>query len=421
VTGSGSGPETPWLRRRAEPAGSLRWGDDRLAAGPGDTVSLTLFDHGIVETSRSVKFRRPRGPYCFSGDCGTCLLRVDGRPNQRACLTSVRAHTHASAQNLVVEVGPDPTRLVDKVMRGGMDHHHFMVRPRLVNQAMQAVARGLTGLGTLPDTVPDAPSAHVEHAPDVLVVGAGAAGRAAVEVLAAAGLQVRWIERAPAPYRAPSSEVTPIQPMHHTGMFGAYPAEDLWSAMTDDGRGPPTLHTFRARHVLLCVGARDPMIPLPDNDLPGIVAARGLARQLASVGAELSVPAVVIGDGPHAQSCATLLGAKVVATSAVERLSGGRRVEEVVAAGQRIETEIVALAPAPAPAHDLPRQAGAKVRWDGAGFATVRDADGRCAAHGSTIVWAAGDVAGWLGAREAAADDGRCVAEAIVRAHRGGR
>jgi sarcosine oxidase, subunit alpha len=413
VSGSGSGfhPLGPWLNRPAERAGTLRWGEERLPAGRGDTVSLTLLDHGIVETSRSVKFRRPRGPYCFSGDCGTCLVRVDGRPNQRACLTSVRSHTAAAPQNLVVEVGPDPTRLVDKVMRGGMDHHHFMVRPRLVNQAMQAVARGLTGLGTLPDSVPEAPSQHVEHAPDVLVIGAGAAGRAAALLLTQAGLDVRWVERAPA---GPEDASGPIRPMVHTGVFGAYPAENLWSAMTDDGRGPPTLHTFRPRHVLLCVGARDPMIPLPANDLPGVVAARGLLRQLQRVDATLQVPVVVIGDGPHATGLAASLGARAVAIEAIDRLAGGRRIEEVVTRTERIDATLVALAPTPAPAHDLPRQAGARVRWDGAGFATVRDAEGRCAVHGSTTVWAAGDVAGWMGGPGAAADDGRRVAEAIV-------
>lgn len=415
-SGHGSGHDFgaahPWFLRPSPRAHTLRWGEERLAVGRGDTVSLALFDHGIVETSRSVKFRRPRGPYCLSGDCGTCLVRVDGRPNQRACLTTIRAHTSASPQNLVVEVGPDPTRLVDKVMRGGMDHHHFMVRPRIVNQAMQAVARGLTGLGTLPDAAPDAPSQHVEHAPDVLVVGAGPAGRAAIEVIVAAGLDVRWVERAPADLRALPEGAAPLW---STGVFGAYPAEGLWSAMTDDGTGAPTLHTFRARHVLVCVGSRDPMMALPDNDLPGVVAARGLVRQLDRAAARLDVPAVVVGDGRHAEALAEALKVRCVPVDAVDRLAGGRRVEEVVLRGERIEASIVALAPTPAPAHDLPRQAGARVRFDGAGFATVREPDGRCAAHGATVVWAAGDVAGHLGGEAPAADDGRRVAEALVR------
>lgn len=405
---------TPWLRRRAERPRSLRWATgDALAAGQGDTVSLTLFDHGILETSRSVKYRRPRGPYCLGGDCGTCLVRIDGRPNQRACLTPVADGMVVQAQNLVVQVGPDPTRLVDKVMRGGMDHHHFMVRPRLVNQAMQAVARELTGLGTLPDRVPEGESRHVQHAPDVLVVGAGKAGTAAVEVLARAGLRVLWADRAPAGDTPP-----PVPRLDRTGVFGAYPAEGLWAAMTDDGTGPPTLHTVRPRHVLLCVGARDPILPLPNNDLPGVVAARGLVRQLRRAAAVPDVPVVVVGDGPFAARHAQALRARVVAPAQVQKLDGGRAVEEVVLSGERLEARLVALAPTPSPAHDLARQAGARLRFDGAGFATLRDERGHVTRHGETDVWAAGDVCGYMG--DAAADDGRRVA-AIIATTRGGR
>ena len=178
------------LRADDRPAIALRWDrDERVEAREGDTVSLALLDAGVLETSRSPKYRRPRGAYCLRGDCGTCLVRIDGLPNRRACSTVAREGMLVEPQNRLT-AGPDPTALIDTMMRGDMDHHHFMVRPRVVNQIMQGVARNLAGLGTLPDRpAPDAPARHEVHRPDVLVVGAGPAGAALRSVRLASA---RW-------------------------------------------------------------------------------------------------------------------------------------------------------------------------------------------------------------------------------------
>ena len=87
----------------------LAYDDAPLRAAPGDTVSAALLRAGRVATGRSLKFRRPRGPFCLQGDCGTCLLRVDGEPNLRACTTRVRTGMQLQSQNRVLPRGPDPT------------------------------------------------------------------------------------------------------------------------------------------------------------------------------------------------------------------------------------------------------------------------------------------------------------------------
>jgi sarcosine oxidase, subunit alpha len=411
----------PLLSRTDErPALALRWDRDTLVpARRGDTVSLALLDAGVLETSKSPKYRRPRGAYCLRGDCGTCLVRIDGLPNRRACLTLVRDGMHVEPQNRLV-AGPDPSALIDTMMRGDMDHHHFMVRPRVVNQIMQGVARNLTGLGTLPDHLPDAPARHVEHRPDVLVVGAGPAGAAAYEVLAAAGREVLWVDRldhaglvaqqaggALKAFGAGGDEG-----LEHTAVFGVYPPERLWAAITDVPGQAMVLRSILPRHVLVATGARDPMLPLPDNDRPGVVAARGLLHQLRRSGARLSAPGVVVGVGEHAAGLARALELPLVAPEHVERIEGSPVEHLRLRDGER-ECRIVALAAPPAPAFELARQAGAAVRWDGAGFAVQRDDTGRCATTPWTV-WAAGDACGHQGA--AAADDGRRVAEALLRA-----
>ncbi|MBC8071991.1 MAG: (2Fe-2S)-binding protein, partial [Deltaproteobacteria bacterium] len=151
---------------------SIVYDERPITADARDTVSSALLRAGVVATSRSLKFRRPRGPFCLRGDCGTCLVRIDGVPNLRACTTAVRDGMRVAPQNRVLERGPDPTALVDKMFGAGMDHHHLMLRPKLFNRVMQEVARNLAGLGTLPDAAPAQPTRTEHHTCDALVVGA---------------------------------------------------------------------------------------------------------------------------------------------------------------------------------------------------------------------------------------------------------
>ncbi len=355
-----------------------------VPAHPDDTVASALIAAGELMTSRSAKYRRPRGAYCLLGDCGTCLVRVDGQPNVRACLTAVRPGMQVASQNSYGDL--DPTALIDSVFRGGVDHHHLVVHPRIANKLMQGVARNLTGFGTLPDAAPARAAWREDHVPEVLVIGAGRSGRAAAAVLAAAGVDHLVLERRDrlalaADDSAPLS--THVRP--GIGVFAAYPHEGLWAAAalaseTDDIAPPdvsPTLHLIRPRHVILALGAHVPTIPIPGNDLPGVLSARGLLHLLARTGRRTARPIVVIGDGPDAKTHAEALGATLVAPAEVVRIAGRRHVKAVVTRSARIACRLVALSPALAPASELAAQAGAALRWTGSGFAPVIDPEGR--------------------------------------------
>lgn len=400
------------------PSVALRWDRDRpVVARRGDTVSLALFDDGIFETSRSAKYRRPRGAYCLRGDCGTCLVRINGLPNRRACLTTVQEGMKVEGQNRIA-AGADPTALVDTMLRGDMDHHHFMVRPRVVNQVMQGIARNLAGLGTLPDRVPDEPARHEEHRPAVLLVGAGPAGRAAFAALAASGLDLErdlvWIDRLDrAGLQTEAGHPLPDSLLDHTGVFGVYPQERLWAAVSDRPGETSVLRSIDPRHVILATGARDPILVLPNNDRPGVVSARGLVGQLRRARARLNVDAVLIGEGDHVPALAEALGLEAIAPDRVRSIEGSPVDGVVLADGER-SCRFIAMAPRPAPAFDLGRQAGATVRWGDGGFALVHDDEGRCMREPWSL-WAAGDVTGFQGP-QAAAIDGERVALAVVRA-----
>ena len=60
-----------------------------IPARPGQSVGSALTEAG-VRSWRTTRFGgRPRGLFCGIGICFDCLITVDGRPDQRACLTPV--------------------------------------------------------------------------------------------------------------------------------------------------------------------------------------------------------------------------------------------------------------------------------------------------------------------------------------------
>lgn len=61
-----------------------------ITAVPGQSVGAALTEAGIRSWRTTRHGGRPRGLFCGIGICFDCLLTVDGRPNQRACLVPVR-------------------------------------------------------------------------------------------------------------------------------------------------------------------------------------------------------------------------------------------------------------------------------------------------------------------------------------------
>lgn len=395
--------------------------DHVIEATPRDTVASAMLRAGHVACTRSPKYRRVRGPYCLLGDCGTCQLRIDGHPNIRACTTIVRDGMEVASQNTFGPPGVDPTGLIDHVFSDGIDHHHMMVKPRILNQLMQVTARSLTGFGTLPDVTGTTTPTHRQLRPDVLVIGAGTSGRLIAHALEARGINVHTYDRRD----RLALEVWSQQPLPkhlelEMGVIGAYPSEGNGGrvvAATSPCGEDQRLHSIYPRHIVLALGSRQPTMLLPRNDLPGVVAARGLLNMLQRTGKKLAAPVIVITRDPAGERLATRLQEhvsqplKVIAHTDVRELVGSDRVRAVVTATGRFDCEFVALAPTPAPAHELAVMAGAAVAFDGRGFAPLTDDTGRCQTTSPVPwdLWACGSLRG-------AVDDHRDQATQLVEA-----
>jgi predicted molibdopterin-dependent oxidoreductase YjgC len=61
-----------------------------LTAREGQTVAAALTAAGVRSWRVTRRGERPRGLFCGIGACFDCLLTIDDRPAQRACLAPVR-------------------------------------------------------------------------------------------------------------------------------------------------------------------------------------------------------------------------------------------------------------------------------------------------------------------------------------------
>ncbi|MFA5470948.1 MAG: (2Fe-2S)-binding protein [Acholeplasmataceae bacterium] len=68
----------------------------QMVGKKGDTIASALVNLGIDVFSYSIKLNRPRGFYCAIGNCASCKMKVNGKPNIKTCITKLEP-------NMVVE------------------------------------------------------------------------------------------------------------------------------------------------------------------------------------------------------------------------------------------------------------------------------------------------------------------------------
>lgn len=406
-----------------------------VPARTGESVASALLAAGRVVLSRSAKYHRPRGPYCLSGSCGSCLVRIDGQPNRRACRTPCREGLRVESQNAWPDATHDVLGIIDPLTPHGLDVHHMFTRPLPVNRALVAFTRRLAGFGRMPErATPPGPPASAETF-DAMVLGAGPAGLAASEVLAAAGRRVLLVERdarpggrlrtglegGAAPADWPSEVARTVAAAGGELALGTT-ATGLWR----DGGSPVCLlvsedpartRLVRAPRIIVSTGGTARPPTFEGNDLPGIHSGRALAVALTEHGVVPGHRIAVVGAGPESAALEALFrsagidSARVVGPVAAARGRGRVRALRLVD-GSDLRCDVVAQGEPPCPAPEFLRALGVGVDWD----PVIEAFAPRVAPDGATSIpglFAAGEVARPVPADEAIRS-GRRTGEAAL-------
>lgn len=406
----------------------LEFEGERIRAKEGEPVATALLAAGVDVFSRAVKYHRARGPYCLSGRCSHCLMRVDGEPNVTTCTTAARDGMKVQRQNAFPSVNHDVFATIDWMYPKGLDHHSLFAGVPVVEKVVAKVAREMAGLGTLPDAARADGASFSELVTDVLVVGAGPSGLAAARAAVEGGAKVALVDEQPAPGgrlrtglsfgMEPGWVEAQVAAIRGAGghvvsgglAFGTYHAEPHGLAVAVRCSGKRLL-VVKPKALVVAAGAAEPLPPFGNNDLPGVFAGRALARMITQNHVLPGTAAVVAGEGPELEALASLLrahGCEVIAAVGLRpgskaghlvKARGRSRVAGAVIADasgaeRKVACDLIAVVGNGSALVDLARHAGAHVAWKD-GFGVVVDANGSTGVPG---IFAAGEVTGPLSA-----------------------
>jgi len=415
---------------------TFRFEGETLCAPEGVSLAAALIaagHRGFRETGQGGQ----RGVFCGMGVCQDCLLSVDGRPGQRACMTGV-------AQGIEVRRQP-----------------------------------------ALPDMAAAPPEPHRdvrEIAPDVLVIGGGAAGLSAAIAARWEGASVTLLDErkvAGGQYYKQSFDGPPLDVQQAEGAAlldeaRASGAEflagvEIWGAfdpLVFAGLAGDTVLIARPRAAVIATGAYERPVIVPGWTLPGVMTAGAaqtlwrsyrtlpgqrvavagsgplnlqVALELAEGGADLALVAEhapapwtrpwatlrMAAAGPRlAWSGLSMLrrlrarGVPVLNATHLERIApAGDALTATFRAGDtehRVEVDALCLNGGFEPQNELLRLLGAEMRYDPrmGHLRTLRDPTMRTSVPG---LFAAGDCCG-LGGAPAARVEGRLAGRAAAAA-----
>jgi sarcosine oxidase subunit alpha len=296
-----------------ERSGPRFWFEGRsYEARPGATLLDRLVRDGLPTLQRSPRYHRARAPFCGVGQCTGCLVRVNGRPNVRAC-----RHVPAGDDRVVTENAWPSRRFdllaaLDLVFGRGVDTLHGFRRPAFLTPLYHRVVRRLAGYGQPPT---EESGRRLVTAPEirdvgVAIVGAGRSGRAVAAGLAAAGVRPLVLERGLAPAAVPGADLlaaTTVTFLPPRGSTPDAPFELL--GFTEPARGV----LVRAQRVVVATGSYDASLVFGSNDRPGVLTADGAIALSRGAGRPLFERAVVFGATERAAAVVELLGDRVSA------------------------------------------------------------------------------------------------------------
>jgi glycine/D-amino acid oxidase-like deaminating enzyme len=301
LTGGGARPLGPPIAFTFEDDSGPR----RIEALMGETLGAALSAAGVLALRRTAS-GAPRGLHCGMGACWDCLVTVDGRANQRACMTKARDGMH-------------------------------------VTGAVPCVLAPLAG-GSM---------AEEARTPDVLVVGAGPAGLSAAIAAAEVGASVllldergepggqylkgtpaHRIDRPDRQFRAGDAlraraATAGVEVLADALAWGVFPPGEVHGAI--DAAADPAHAAevavlqgqrallIRPRRLVLAPGAHERPVAIPGWTLPGVMTT-GAMQTLARAGRVSPAGRVVIaGNGPlNLQLAVELLAGGVEVAAVVE-------------------------------------------------------------------------------------------------------
>jgi sarcosine oxidase, subunit alpha len=292
----------------------FRFGGRFREASPEATLLEAHPGPGLPRVARSVRYHRPRSPFCGLGHCTGCLVRVNGRPNVRACRHVIQEGDRIDPANGWPSARFDLLGALDLLLPRGIDTLRGFRRPAWAAGAYQRVVRRLSAYSPLPPTAPGTPPpARRVLAADAVVIGAGSAGRAAAANLVVRGIRPLIVDRSLGPLHVDGAEV--IGGATAVFLPPPRPAGDrsftVLGTVEDAGA-----FSVRTPRVVVAAGGYDAGLLFEGSDRPGVMTGDLAIRLAAGRPGYPYHRSVVVGGGARAAAVLDRVGASVEAVVA---------------------------------------------------------------------------------------------------------
>jgi sarcosine oxidase, subunit alpha len=321
----------------------FQWRGKTLRGATGDSIASALLRNGVRSLAVSRKRHLPMG-YSGSYIAGV-LARVDGMPNVRLETVPLKAGARVEAQNCWPSQRFDLTRLARLIppnrLYGGFEQSALFPSASTAFLMWEHVLAHFAGVAQAPDRT-DAPAIPgLRYATDVLVIGAGPAGRAAANEAARAGRDVTIVSRSPRGGRFAAAAGAELEGLHPAvrfigdcDLFGAYRGGALLVGAKIDPSEPAV--AFDAKQVVIATGRHSVPPLVRGASLPGVMDYRTALRLAYDHGIKPGQRVAVIGVGAEPLAAARLqsLGVSVVhvgSAAEVRRIRGLTAVEALEA------------------------------------------------------------------------------------------
>jgi len=353
---------------------TFTWNGTEVPAEAGDNVAEALFRAGHRQIGCSRKRHRPMG---LSGSfIQGVLAEVDDIPNRR--LDQVMAKPGMAVQRQSVWPSPhvDLLKLFRYLpahwLRGGFEHTRLMPSGTwrfLIWERLLAFLAGEGRLRAEPLEPAVIPGQVITC--DLVVVGAGPAGRREANLAAKAGKRVVLVFRGPQPGRFATDLLGDLEPIHAAitllpghEVFGIYRQGALVAAAPTEAGPAVAIH---CSELVLATGKRSRPPLVPGNLLPGVIDAHAALMMSARPNMAKAFGRTILVGTDRRDDIAQLLrgrGIDVITTAAAAELRAiiGKNSVQAADLGKTLPCETIVHAGPWISDPNLPFQAGSDGR-----------------------------------------------------------